>query len=48
VGAARLLIEAGSALEWIAPAKAPDQERTHEQLGELVRAASAPAGSVSP
>jgi ankyrin repeat protein len=47
VGVARLLIEAGSALEWIAPAKAPDQERTHEQLSDLVRAASAPGASAN-
>jgi ankyrin repeat protein len=37
---ARLLISAGSSLEWIAPEKAPDPERTQEQLIELIRAAA--------
>ncbi len=37
---ARQLIAAGSALEWNPPAKAPDPERTQEQLIELCRAAS--------
>jgi len=41
VGVARLLIQAGSALSWVAPEKAPDPERTHEQVSELVRAAQA-------
>jgi hypothetical protein len=41
VRAARLLIEAGSSLEWIPPEKAPDPEGTHEQLAELCRAAAA-------
>jgi ankyrin repeat protein len=40
-GVARLLIEAGSSLEWIPPEKAPDPERTQEQLTELCRAAAA-------
>lgn len=38
---ARLLIEAGSSLEWSPPEKAPDPERTKEQLIELCRAATA-------
>jgi ankyrin repeat protein len=38
---ARLLIAAGSSTEWIAPEKAPNPERTHEQLSELSRAALA-------
>jgi ankyrin repeat protein len=38
---ARLLIAAGSLLEWIPPEKAPDPERTQEQLIELCRAAAA-------
>lgn len=36
---ARLLIAGGSALEWTPPEKAPDPERTQEQLVELCRAA---------
>ena len=40
VGVARLLIAAGSSVEWVAPEKAPDRERTHEQLSSLVRAAT--------
>lgn len=36
---ARLLIAAGSPLEWAPPDKAPDPERTQEQLLELCRAA---------
>jgi ankyrin repeat protein len=42
--AARLLIAAGSPLEWIAPEKAPDPERTQETLIELCRAAADSAG----
>jgi hypothetical protein len=38
---ARLLIAAGSSLEWITPEKAPDPEGTQEQLIELCRAAGA-------
>lgn len=38
---ARLLMEAGSPLEWIPPEKAPNPERTQEQLIELCRAAAA-------
>jgi ankyrin repeat protein len=41
VGVARLLIAAGSSLEWKAPEKAPDPEGTQEQLAELCRAAAA-------
>ena len=41
---ARLLIAAGSSREWIPPEKAPDPERTQEQLIELCRAAEV-AGS---
>jgi ankyrin repeat protein len=37
---ARLLIAAGSPREWTAPEKAPDPERTQEQLTELCRAAT--------
>jgi ankyrin repeat protein len=37
---ARLLIAAGSSLEWMPPEKAPDPERTQEQLIELCRAAA--------
>jgi len=40
VGVARQLIAAGSPLEWQAPEKAPDPERTHELLAELCRAAA--------
>jgi ankyrin repeat protein len=40
VAVARLLIAAGSPVEWQAPAKAPDPERTHEQTAELRRAAA--------
>lgn len=39
---ARLLLAAGSPREWMAPEKAPDPERTQEQLIELCRAAEAP------
>jgi hypothetical protein len=39
VGVARLLIGAGSSREWIPPEKAPNPERTQEQLIELCRAA---------
>jgi hypothetical protein len=38
---ARALIAAGSSREWIPPEKAPDPERTQEQLIELCRAAAA-------
>jgi hypothetical protein len=41
IGVARLLIAAGSSLEWTPPEKAPDPERTHEHLVELCRAATA-------
>ena len=41
VRAARLLIEAGCSLEWIAPEKAPDPEGTQETLAELCREAMA-------
>jgi ankyrin repeat protein len=37
---ARLLIAAGSPLEWIPPEKAPNPEHTQEQLIELCRAAA--------
>jgi len=40
VGVARLLIAAGSPLEWVPPEKAPDPEGTQEQLSELCRAAA--------
>jgi ankyrin repeat protein len=40
VGAARLLIEAGSSVEWIPPEKVPDPEGTQEKLSELCRAAA--------
>ena len=38
---ARQLSAAGSSTQWIAPEKAPDPERTQEQLLELLRAAAA-------
>jgi ankyrin repeat protein len=38
-GAARLLIAAGSSLEWLPPEKAPHPESTQEKLVELIRAA---------
>lgn len=41
IGVARHLIAAGSPLEWLPPEKAPDPERTQEQLIELCRAAAA-------
>jgi hypothetical protein len=41
IGVARLLIAAGSSLEWIPPEKAPDPEGTQEQLMELCREAGA-------
>jgi ankyrin repeat protein len=41
VGTARLLMAAGSSLEWAPPEKAPDPEGTQETLIELCRAASA-------
>ncbi len=41
VGTARLLIAAGSPLEWIPPEKAPDPEGTQEQLAALCREAAA-------
>ena len=43
VGVARVLIDAGSSLEWEPPPGAPDQERTTERLLELRRAALGPA-----
>jgi ankyrin repeat protein len=43
LGVAQLLIGAGSSREWRPPEKAPDPERTHEQLIELCRAAAAVA-----
>jgi ankyrin repeat protein len=43
VGVARLLIAAGSPLEWTPPEKAPDPEGTQEQLNELCRAAAVAA-----
>lgn len=39
VGVARTLIANGSSREWIPPEKAPDPERTQDQLAELCRAA---------
>jgi ankyrin repeat protein len=39
VGVARVLIHAGSSLEWTPPEKAPDPESTQEKLAELCRAA---------
>ena len=39
IGVARLLIAAGSPLEWIPPEKAPSPEGTQETLAELCRAA---------
>ena len=41
VGVARLLIAAGSSLEWVPPEKAPDPEGTQEQLTALCREAGA-------
>ena len=41
VGVARVLIAAGSPLEWAPPPGAPDQERTHDALLDLRRAAGA-------
>jgi ankyrin repeat protein len=41
LGVAHVLIAAGSSLEWAPPEKAPDPERTQEQLIELCRAAAA-------
>ncbi len=41
VSTARILIEAGSPLEWVPPEKAPDPEGTQERLAELCRAATA-------
>jgi ankyrin repeat protein len=41
LSAARLLIAAGSSLEWTPPEKAPEPEGTQEQLSELCRAATA-------
>jgi ankyrin repeat protein len=38
---ARLLLAAGSSTQWAPPEKAPNPERTQEQLGELCRAALA-------
>lgn len=42
VAVARLLIGAGSALEWTPPEGAPSPERTQEGLVELTRAAAQP------
>jgi hypothetical protein len=42
VAVARLLITAGSSLEWSAPEGAPGPERTQEGLIELRRAAAVP------
>jgi ankyrin repeat protein len=42
-GVARLLIAAGSSLEWVPPEKAPDPELTQGRLTDLCRAASASA-----
>jgi hypothetical protein len=44
IGTARLLIGAGSSLEWVPPPKAPDPERSQEQLIELCRAAAVAEG----
>lgn len=41
VRAAKLSIEAGSALEWAPPEEAPDPEGTQERLAELCREAMA-------
>lgn len=43
---ARLLIAAGSLLEWTPPEKAPDPERTQEALIELCRAAASASETV--
>jgi ankyrin repeat protein len=43
VGVARLLIAAGSPLEWTPPDGAPGPERTLEGLSDLRRAAAEPA-----
>lgn len=43
LGIARLLIVAGSSVEWVPPEHAPDPERTQEQLIELCRAAATAA-----
>jgi len=40
VEVARLLIAAGSRIDWIPPDGTPDQERTHQGLIELTRAAA--------
>jgi hypothetical protein len=40
MGAARLLIGAGSSLEWLPPPKTPDPERAQELLIELCRTAA--------
>jgi ankyrin repeat protein len=40
VAVARLLIDAGSPVEWVPPAGAPGPERTLEGLSDLTRAAS--------
>jgi hypothetical protein len=42
VGVARVLIDAGSPLDWTAPPGAPDQEGTHDALLDLRRAAAGP------
>src|SRR5690606_16471100 len=44
-GVARLLIEAGSALDWTAPEGAPGAERSQEALLELLRAAASRDGA---
>jgi len=44
VGVARLLIAAGSSLEWHPPENAPHPERTQEALSELCRAAAGMSG----
>jgi hypothetical protein len=44
IGVARLLIAAGSPLEWHAPPGAPNPERTHDALRELTRAARTDTG----
>jgi hypothetical protein len=44
VDVARLLIAAGSPLEWMPPEQAPDPEGTQEQLSELCRTAAVTSG----
>jgi hypothetical protein len=43
VGVARLLLAAGSSREWVAPAEAPDQERTADALRDIISAAGRPS-----